>query len=72
MQSSENNRSVLGILGGGQLGRMLIQEAISFDQDIYVLDPDPHAPCSKLATNFFWVILKIMKRYFLLEGESII
>ena len=53
MQSSENNRSVLGILGGGQLGRMLIQEAISFDQDIYVLDPDPHAPCSKLATEFF-------------------
>lgn len=42
----------LGILGGGQLGRMLIQEAINFNIDISVLDPDEYAPCSNLCTNF--------------------
>jgi 5-(carboxyamino)imidazole ribonucleotide synthase len=53
MQSAQNNRQILGILGGGQLGRMLIQEAISYDQDIYVLDQDKNAPCATLATRFF-------------------
>lgn len=36
----------LGILGGGQLGRMLIQSAIDFNMSVAVLDPDPAAPCS--------------------------
>ena len=39
----------LGILGGGQLGRMLIQSGIDFNIPFSVLDPDPHAPCSSLA-----------------------
>lgn len=42
----------IGILGGGQLGRMLIQSAIDFNLDISILDPDGHAPCRNLATNF--------------------
>lgn len=42
----------LGILGGGQLGRMLIQEAASLDVQIHVLDPTQDAPCSKLAQTF--------------------
>ncbi|GEM69847.1 N5-carboxyaminoimidazole ribonucleotide synthase [Sphingobacterium mizutaii NBRC 14946 = DSM 11724] len=42
----------LGILGGGQLGRMLIQEAINFNVNIHVLDPDPNAPCKKLCNQF--------------------
>ncbi|HIY74743.1 MAG TPA: 5-(carboxyamino)imidazole ribonucleotide synthase, partial [Candidatus Sphingobacterium stercorigallinarum] len=42
----------LGILGGGQLGRMLIQEAINFNVDIHVLDPDPNAPCKRLCNHF--------------------
>ena len=42
----------LGILGGGQLGRMLIQSATDFNIDIYSLDPDKNAPCSLLATEF--------------------
>lgn len=42
----------LGILGGGQLGRMLIQEAISLDVQVHVLDPAPDAPCAGLATTF--------------------
>ena len=39
----------IGILGGGQLGRMLIQSGIDFNIPFAVLDPDPHAPCSSLA-----------------------
>jgi len=42
----------LGILGGGQLGRMLIQEAINYNISIYVLDPDPDAPCKHLCDEF--------------------
>lgn len=42
----------LGILGGGQLGRMLIQAGIDLNLDFHVLDPDPDAPCSKLIKKF--------------------
>ncbi|TRX58795.1 5-(carboxyamino)imidazole ribonucleotide synthase [Fulvivirga sp. M361] len=42
----------LGILGGGQLGRMLIQSAMDFNIDVHVLDPDENAPCKDLATSF--------------------
>jgi len=42
----------LGVLGGGQLGRMLIQEAINFNVNIHVLDPDQNAPCRHLCTRF--------------------
>jgi 5-(carboxyamino)imidazole ribonucleotide synthase len=42
----------LGILGGGQLGRMLIQEAINYNLTTMVLDPDTHAPCKHIANTF--------------------
>ncbi|SFS93532.1 5-(carboxyamino)imidazole ribonucleotide synthase [Sphingobacterium wenxiniae] len=42
----------LGILGGGQLGRMLIQEAINYNVNVHVLDPDKNAPCRKLCNRF--------------------
>ncbi|MDF2479055.1 MAG: 5-(carboxyamino)imidazole ribonucleotide synthase [Sphingobacterium sp.] len=42
----------LGILGGGQLGRMLIQEAINYNVNVHVLDPDKNAPCRKLCNKF--------------------
>jgi len=42
----------IGVLGGGQLGRMMIQSAIDFNLDIHVLDPDPNAPCKCIATSF--------------------
>ncbi|HRO43585.1 MAG TPA: 5-(carboxyamino)imidazole ribonucleotide synthase [Flavipsychrobacter sp.] len=42
----------LGILGGGQLGAMLIQSGISFGVPISVLESDPHAPCSLYASTF--------------------
>ena len=43
---------ILGVLGGGQLGRMLIQSAIDFNLSVHVLDPNPEAPCHALATRF--------------------
>lgn len=43
---------VLGVLGGGQLGRMLIQSAINYNQDIHILDPDPNAPCKDICRHF--------------------
>jgi 5-(carboxyamino)imidazole ribonucleotide synthase len=42
----------IGILGGGQLGKMLIQKALDFNLNIYVLDPDSSAPCKNLTPNF--------------------
>lgn len=42
----------IGVLGGGQLGRMMIQSAINYNLDISILDPDPNAPCSHLVENF--------------------
>ncbi len=42
----------LGILGGGQLGRMLIQEAINYNLTTLVLDPDPDAPCKHISNYF--------------------
>lgn len=42
----------LGILGGGQLGRMLIQEAVNLNISISILDPDPDAPCKNLCDRF--------------------
>ncbi|MFN3758244.1 MAG: 5-(carboxyamino)imidazole ribonucleotide synthase [Algoriphagus aquaeductus] len=43
---------ILGVLGGGQLGRMLIQSAVNYNQDIHILDPDPNAPCKDIAQSF--------------------
>lgn len=42
----------LGILGGGQLGKMLLYETRKFDIQTFVLDPDDQAP-SRLACNKF-------------------
>lgn len=42
----------LGILGGGQLGRMLIQSCVNFDVYTSVLDPAANASCCHLASRF--------------------
>src|SRR6188472_1838243 len=42
----------LGILGGGQLGRMLLQKAADFNISNSVLDPDPEAPCKTICDEF--------------------
>ncbi len=43
----------LGILGGGQLGKMLLFDTRKFDIQTYVLDPSEEAPC-KIACNKFF------------------
>lgn len=47
-----NQNIKIGVLGGGQLGRMMIQSGIDFNLEINVLDPDPEAPCKNLASGF--------------------
>ena len=39
----------IGILGGGQLGRMLIQEALKYDDDFYTLDPNKECSCANIS-----------------------
>ncbi|MPT36258.1 MAG: 5-(carboxyamino)imidazole ribonucleotide synthase [Flavobacterium sp.] len=43
----------LGILGGGQLGKMLLTETRKFDIQTYILDPSAEAPSQYGATRFF-------------------
>jgi 5-(carboxyamino)imidazole ribonucleotide synthase len=43
---------VIALLGGGQLGRMFIENALRYDARVQVLDPDAHAPCAGLAHQF--------------------
>jgi len=42
----------LGILGGGQLGKMMLYDTRKFDIQTYVLDPSDEAPC-KIACDKF-------------------
>lgn len=42
----------IGVLGGGQLGRMLIQEAINLNVELHCLENDDDAPCAKIAHGF--------------------
>lgn len=42
----------LGILGGGQLGRMLIQSCVNLDVTTYILDPSAVAPCREFSSHF--------------------
>lgn len=42
----------LGILGGGQLGRMLLRETSKFDIQTHVIDPSNEAPCKAYAHHF--------------------
>jgi 5-(carboxyamino)imidazole ribonucleotide synthase len=43
----------IGVLGGGQLGRMFIQNALNYNLLVSVLDPDAMCPCSNIAHSFF-------------------
>jgi 5-(carboxyamino)imidazole ribonucleotide synthase len=41
-----------GILGGGQLGRMLLQAAANYTVETFVLENDPHCPAAHLCHHF--------------------
>lgn len=43
--------ATIGILGGGQLGRMTAMAARSLGYDVHVLDPDPHCAAAPLASR---------------------
>lgn len=42
----------LGVLGGGQLGKMLLYETRKYDIYTHILDPSEEAPC-RIAANYF-------------------
>ena len=42
----------VGILGGGQLGRMLLQQAANYTVETYVLENDEHCPAAHLCHYF--------------------
>lgn len=42
----------VGILGGGQLGRMLLQDAANYPVETYVLENDPNCPAAHLCQHF--------------------
>lgn len=42
----------LGILGGGQLGRMFIQEAINYNIHVHIMENDENAPSAASANTF--------------------
>ena len=41
--------ATLGVLGGGQLGRMFTLAAHSMGYRVWVLDPDPNSPAGNMA-----------------------
>jgi len=42
----------LGVLGGGQLGAILIRHAVDFGLEVHVMDADPTAPCARYSPHF--------------------
>ena len=52
MQQVKGHDLTLHILGGGQLGKMLIEAASDWNIRCHVLDPDPDCSCSRLAWQF--------------------
>jgi 5-(carboxyamino)imidazole ribonucleotide synthase len=43
----------IGILGGGQLGRMLLQAAANYPVQTYVMENDPECPAAHLCHEFY-------------------
>lgn len=59
LDTTENNPSTplrtskkVGILGGGQLGRMLLQQAANYTVETYVLENDENCPAAHLCHHF--------------------
>ena len=46
------NKMKVGVIGGGQLGRMLIQEATNLNIHLHMMDGEATAPCAHLAYSF--------------------
>ncbi|MEM9895482.1 MAG: 5-(carboxyamino)imidazole ribonucleotide synthase [Bacteroidota bacterium] len=52
MPEKDITHQKIGVLGGGQLGRMMLQSAIDYNLNISILDPDPDAPCAHMVEGF--------------------
>lgn len=52
MDSFFGNNRVLGVLGAGQLGKMLAQAASPWDLTLHMLDPSADAPAAHLCSRF--------------------
>lgn len=52
MKKSFPLNTKIGILGGGQLGRMFIENALRYAVEIHILDPSSNAPCAHLTPHF--------------------
>lgn len=52
MSNIHSSKFKIGMLGGGQLGRMTLQEAYNLNLHIDILDPSDNAPCKTLANKF--------------------
>ena len=48
----DGRRATLGVLGGGQLGRMFVHAAQAMGYETVVLDPDPHSPAGRVSQHF--------------------
>ena len=53
-QPATNNSPIkkAGILGGGQLGRMLLQAAVNYPVETFVMEKDEHCPAAHLCHHF--------------------
>ena len=45
--------NIIGIIGGGQLGKMLLQYCSTISLKTYVYDPSENAPCKNLCNAFY-------------------
>ena len=48
-----SSNKIIGILGGGQLGKMTLEVSNKWGLKIYILDPDENCPSKSLCTKFF-------------------
>ena len=46
-------QKTLGIIGGGQLGKMLLSECNKMSIKTHVLDPNENSPCKKITNKFY-------------------
>ena len=48
-----SDNKILGIIGGGQLGKMLLNDTFKWNITTYVLDPDKDAPAKQFCNKFY-------------------
>ena len=63
-------KASIGVLGGGQLGMMMIEAAKEIGIAVHILDPNLAAPCAKIADTFTVGDSIIMKMSMNLEKIS--